>query len=174
MQLGGCLKNVRTALGQFRGYADGKALLRRRHGARRQQFSLQAARRFGQQQAQGVDQLRLAFLQGGQACFNRSHLRTGLGHVQCRGDTIAQPHLRQAQTMARDLKVFLRHGQGTLHRTQLNVIARRLGQQRQQHAPTVILGDLHYRVGGFDLPPDPPPQIQLPTGRQIPLPQVEG
>ncbi|MNG01299.1 hypothetical protein D3C84_842710 [compost metagenome] len=48
MQLGRGLKDVRATLGQLRRYANGKALLRRRHRGGRQQFGLQAARWFGQ------------------------------------------------------------------------------------------------------------------------------
>ncbi|MCY1433956.1 hypothetical protein D9M71_499980 [compost metagenome] len=76
--------------------------------------------------------------------------------------------------MPRDLKVFPGHGQGALHRTQLDVIAGRLGQQRQQHAAAVVLGDFDHGIGGFDLTPYPAPQIQLPTGGQIALPEIEG
>ncbi|MNJ76838.1 hypothetical protein D3C77_742090 [compost metagenome] len=90
-------------------------------------MGLQAARWFGKQQAQGIDQLRLTLFQCWQARLDRRHLSTGLGDVQRGGDTITQAHLRQAQAIARNLKVFPGDRQVALHRTQLNVVAGGLG-----------------------------------------------
>ena len=58
------LANIRAALGQLRRQANCKALLRHRQFARRQQLGLQTARRFGGEQAEGIDQVVTPRLQG--------------------------------------------------------------------------------------------------------------
>ncbi|MNE27756.1 hypothetical protein D3C80_1211770 [compost metagenome] len=174
MQLCRGLENIRAALGQLRRHADGKALLWRRHRRRFQQLGLQAARRLSQQQAQGVDQLRLALFQGWQACLDRGDLGTGLSHIEGGGDTVAQAHLRQAQAVPGDLEVFPGNNQVALHGAQLDVVASGLGQQRQQHTTTVILGHFDHRIGGFDLAAHAAPEVEFPTGGKVALPEVEG
>ncbi|MND38148.1 hypothetical protein D3C80_288480 [compost metagenome] len=174
MQAGLGLANVRAAFGQFGRQANGELLLRRRQFAALQQLGLQAARRFGGEQAEGVDQVIAPRFQAWQARLDRGDLGTGLGHIQARGDTFGLAVFGQLQTVLGDLEVVAGHIDGVLHGAQLDVVAGGFRKQCQQHAAAVVLGHFDRGIGSLDLAPHTAPQVQFPAGHQVALPEVEG
>ncbi len=167
------LADVWAPFGQLGGQADGELLLRRRQLSGWQQLGLQAARRFGGKQAEGIDQVVAPGLKAWQARLDGRHLGAGLGHVEPGGDTFGLTILGKLQAVLGDLQVVAGHLQGVLHGTQLDVVAGRFREQRQQHAAAVVLGHFHGGISSLDLAAHTAPQVQLPTRHQIALPKVE-
>jgi hypothetical protein len=125
------------------------------------------------QQADRVDQLRLTLLKGRQARFDGRDLGGGFG-VQIGRHTVVQAQLRQLEAVPGDIEVLLGDRAGVLHAAQLDVVLCGVGEDRQQHAATVVFGDFEVGIGGFGFAAHAAPDIQFPRGGETGVPQVEG
>ena len=129
--------------------------------------------RFADQQADRIDQLRLALFKRRQTRLDGRDLRGGFGDVQIGRHTIVQAQLREFQAVPGDIEVLLGDRASVLHAAQLDVVLRGVGKHRQQHTATVVFGDFETGVGGFGFAAHAAPEIQFPGGGETGVPQVE-
>src|ERR1700677_521864 len=158
------LPDVRASARELERNADRDVRGRRRHRPRASEFATQAVRRQIQQQAQGVDLLRLLLLEARDLRAYRFDLRLGVLDVEPRRQALFLQRLRQLEETLFGLHVFVGDVHERLRAAQLYVVVRDLRQRRDQYLPSLILGGLDLRVGGLDLAADAAPQIQFPRG----------
>ncbi len=118
--------------------------------------------------------MRLTLLKGRQARFDGRDLGGGFGDVQIGRHTVVQAQLRQLEAVPGDIEVLLGDRAGVLHAAQLNVVLCSVGEDREQHAATVVFGDFEVGIGSLGLAVHAAPDIQFPRGGETGVPQVEG
>jgi len=172
--------HVRAALGQLAGQADRYLRRADRHGRHvgTRQARLEALRRLRQQQAEGVDQLRLTLLQRWQAGIDGGYLGDTpsgrLGDLQLGGNTFGQARLVERMAAPGNLQAVAGDAQRVLRSAQLDIVARGVSQYREQHVALRLLCHLHVGVGGLHFAAQAAPQIQLPGRVQAALPEAVG
>ena len=173
MQSGLGTTNIGPPLRQFAGQTDRHIGAIGRHPCRCAQLRLQGSWLAGQQQAESIDQLCTALLQGGLTCFDLGHLGASFRHLQIRSHALPQLQPGQLQAAAGDLQVLLHHGQCLLSAAQLNIVLRGLHDHQQLHRVTVLHRHLYRGISRFHRTLDPAPEVSLPTEPKATIPQVE-
>jgi hypothetical protein len=130
--------NVRTAANQFAGQPHRHQKRHLRRTGTGLQFGFQRAWLLRQQQAYGINQRRSLYTERRNACGDRGLLAAGLGHIQRRGDAVAELVDHQHGVACRHLLVALRDIQLSLHAPQLQVVLSQFRQQGQGDAAAVL------------------------------------
>ena len=101
-------------------------------------------------------------------------LRRGILHIKAGDDTSLLPILRDVENIALGLDVVTGDLDLPLDAAQLHVVARHFGERRDERATPLVRRGIDVGIGGFDLAPHMPPDIELPRGVETLLPKVEG
>ena len=102
-------------------------------------------------------------LQRGNAGQGRLQLRLRPRGIQLGATAAFQQGDGQLQGLPLILGILPRHREPILGATQLEIVARHLGQQAHDHIPAIGLGGPDVGRAGLDGAPHPPEEIQLPA-----------
>ena len=158
--LGGA--DVRTPPREFGGNAERDA---RRAGARQgahTKLGLERSRRLIQEQAERVDVLGFLLLQLRNLGADRFDLGGGVLDIETVLHPVLLALLYQPKNIAIDLQIVVSDPDLGLHAAQLDIVAGKFGQTRDQCVAALIGGLIDLGVGGFDLPAHPAPEIDFP------------